>query len=119
MRTIINELRVGDASRKLSIISDLATLTSVILVWLLVPAFSLALGTELSLSAIATVSIFVLLAVAGSAIALAVFLSIDSWLSARRAHVFLFRVALWCVALSVALVTAAFIHDLMVNTYWV
>jgi hypothetical protein len=118
MRTVINELRDGDATKRLSILSDIATITSVVLVSLLAPAFSLASRTELSFSAIAAISMIVLLAVAGSAVALAVFLSIDSWLSASSSHRALLRVALWCIALSAALLAATFIHDLITNTYW-
>ena len=118
MRTVIKELRDGDATKRLSILSDIATITSVVLVSLLAPAFSLASRTELSFSAIAAISTIVLLTVAGSSAALAVFLSIDSWLPTRSAHRVLLRVSLWCIALVVAVCAAAFVHELITNTYW-
>ena len=118
MRTVIKELIEGNASKKLSILSDIATITSVVLVSLLAPAFSLASKTELSFFAIATISAIVLLTVAGSSAALAAFLSIDTWLSTRSNHRMLLRISLWSVALVVALFAAAFVHELLTNTYW-
>jgi magnesium-transporting ATPase (P-type) len=118
MRTVITDLINGDATKKLSILSDIATITSVVLVSLLAPAFSLASNTELSFSAIATISAIVLLTVAGSTAALAAFLSIDTWLSTRSNHRLLLRVSLWCIALVVAICAAAFVYELLTNTYW-
>lgn len=118
MRTVIKDIKDGDSTKRLSILSDIATITSVVLISLLVPAFSLASETKLSFSAIASISTIVLLAVAGTAVSLIVFLSVDSWLSCRKSHRFLLRVALWCVALVVAVLAAAFIHGLITNTYW-
>lgn len=118
MRTVIKDFMDGDTTKRLSILSDIITITSVILVSLLAPAFSLASRTGLSFSAIATISVIVLLAVAGSSVSLAAFLSIDSWLARRNSHRALLRVALWSIALVVAVCAAAFIHDLITDTYW-
>lgn len=118
MRTVIKEFIDGDATKKLSILSDIATITSVVLVSLLAPAFSLASKTELSFFAIGTISVIVLLSVAGSSAALAVFLSIDTWLSTRSNHRLLLRLSLWCIALVVALCAAAVVHELLINTHW-
>lgn len=118
MRTVIKELRDGDATKRLAILSDIATLTSIVLVSILAPAFSLASRAELSFSAIAAISTIVLLAVAGSSVLLAVFLSVDSWLSTLSDHRTLLRIALWCIALVVAVCAAVLIHELVTNTHW-
>jgi len=118
MRSLIKDLKDGDSTKRLSILSDIATITSVVLVSLLAPALSLTSRTKLSFSAIASISTIVLLAVAGTAFLLVALLSIDSWLSGRKSHRFLLRVALWSVALAVAILVAAFIHDLITSTYW-
>lgn len=118
MRTIIKELKDGDATKRLSILSDITTITSVILASILIPAFSLTTNTGLSFSSIAAISIIILLAVSGSSIALAIFLSIDTWLSARYSYRILLRISLWCFALVVAIFAAMFIHEILINTRW-
>ena len=118
MRTVIREFISGDATKRLSILSDLVTVTSVVLVSLLAPAISLASKTELSFSAIATISMIVLFAVALSSLALALFLSIDSWLATFSNRGALFRVALWCIALVSAIGTAALIYEIINYTHW-
>ncbi|MDP4537878.1 hypothetical protein Q3O60_16975 [Alkalimonas collagenimarina] len=117
MRTIVKEFIDGDSVKRLAIFSDIATITSVILASLLIPAFSLA-STGLSFSSIASISVTVLIVVAISSILLAAFLSVDSWLAGRRRYAPLFRITLWCIATAVAILITAFIHDIMTNTYW-
>lgn len=118
MRTIIKELMDGDSVKRLAIFSDIASITSVILASLLIPAFSLASRTDLSFSSIASISVTVLGAVGVSSTLLAVFLSADSWLAGQHRYAALFRITLWCVAIMAAILMAAFIHDIMTNTYW-
>lgn len=118
MRTVINDLINGDSRDRLSILSDIATLTSFILVSLLAPAYSLKSKTDLSFSAIGQISIIVLLTVAGTAITLVVFISVDSWLSSRKSHSMLLRTAWWCVFMVIAVVAIVSIYQLVNYTHW-
>ena len=118
MRNIIKDFKDGDATKRLSILSDLGTITSIVLVSLLIPAYSLAERTGLSFSAITAISMMAFLTVAGSLLSLAIFLSIDSWLAGQTCYRKLLRGALWSAAFAVAAFALAFLHELITSTHW-
>jgi len=86
MRTVINAFKQGDATKRLSIASDLVAITSIALAWILLPILTYAENTDIGFSGIAGISIVLLGTVGSSSVLLALFLSANAWIVQRNFH---------------------------------
>lgn len=121
MTSLLAEFRAGTRSAKLSIISDVLTVTSVVLASLLIPALTLAFKAGISIESVAAISALVLLTVALTAVCLTIFLALHAWLGRvfkRPLFVALWRLALWCFAAIAAIIASVVIYSLITTTHW-